>query len=113
VLRGILHIEAARKVYILGQSLDPGMVQGKIFQAAWSLLFFCSLWNCSQGTMQSEEWSPRVLAKSHCCQHMRYWLYRACPSSRLCAVHARSNRAHLMDPGSNIFYCWIGEYQSK
>ncbi len=40
VLWGILHIVAARKVYILGQSLDPGMVQGRIFQDAWSLLFF-------------------------------------------------------------------------
>ncbi len=40
VLWGILHIVAASKVYILGQSLDPGMVQGRIFQDAWSLLFF-------------------------------------------------------------------------
>ncbi len=40
VLWGILHIEAARKVYALGQTLDPGMVQGRIFQDAWNLLFF-------------------------------------------------------------------------
>ena len=40
VLWGILHIEAARKVYGLGQTLDPGMVQARIFQDAWSLLFF-------------------------------------------------------------------------
>jgi hypothetical protein len=40
VLWGILHIEAARKVYALGQTLDPGMVQGRIYQDAWSLLFF-------------------------------------------------------------------------
>ena len=40
VLWGILHIEAARRVYVLGQSLDVGMVQGRIFQDAWSLLFF-------------------------------------------------------------------------
>ncbi len=40
VLWGILHIEAARKVYVLGQTLDPGMVQGRIFQDAWNLLFF-------------------------------------------------------------------------
>ena len=40
VLWGILHIEAARKVYVLGQTLDAGMVQGRIFQDAWSLLFF-------------------------------------------------------------------------
>ena len=40
VLWGLLHIEAARRVYMLGQSLDPGMVQGRIFQGAWNLLFF-------------------------------------------------------------------------
>ena len=40
VLWGILHIEAARRVYVLGQTLDAGMVQGRIFQDAWSLLFF-------------------------------------------------------------------------
>jgi len=40
LLWGILHIEAARKVYQLGQILDPGMVQGRIFQDAWNLLFF-------------------------------------------------------------------------
>ncbi|MEH6515388.1 MAG: hypothetical protein V7742_01810 [Halioglobus sp.] len=40
VLWGILHIEAARKVYALGQTLDSGMVQGRVFQDAWNLLFF-------------------------------------------------------------------------
>jgi hypothetical protein len=40
VLWGILHIVAARKVYMLGQTLDPGMVQGRIYQDAWNLLFF-------------------------------------------------------------------------
>ena len=40
LLWGILHIEAARKVYALGQTLDAGMVQGRIYQGAWTLLFF-------------------------------------------------------------------------
>ena len=40
VLWGILHIEAARWVYVLGQTLEVGMVQGRIFQDAWNLLFF-------------------------------------------------------------------------
>ncbi len=40
VLWGLLHIEAARKVYILGQTLEPGMVQARIYQDAWNLLFF-------------------------------------------------------------------------
>ena len=40
VLWGLLHIEAARRVYMLGQSLDAGMVQGRIIQGAWNLLFF-------------------------------------------------------------------------
>ena len=40
VLWGVLHIVAAFKVYTLGLSLEPGMVQGRIFQGAWNLLFF-------------------------------------------------------------------------
>ncbi len=40
VLWGLLHIEAARRVYMLGQTLEPGMVQGRIYQDAWNLLFF-------------------------------------------------------------------------
>ena len=40
VIWGVLHIVAAFKVYTLGQSLEPGMVQGRIYQDAWNLLFF-------------------------------------------------------------------------
>ncbi len=40
VLWGLLHIQAARMVYMLGQSMEPGLIQGRIFQDAWSLLFF-------------------------------------------------------------------------
>ena len=40
ILWGLLHIVAAFKVYSLGQSLEQGMVQGRIFQDAWNLLFF-------------------------------------------------------------------------
>jgi len=40
VLWGLLHIQAARLVYMLGDTLDPGMVQGRIFQDAFYLLFF-------------------------------------------------------------------------
>ena len=40
VLWGLLHLQAARLVYMLGQSLEPGMVQGRIYQGAWNLLFF-------------------------------------------------------------------------
>ncbi len=40
VLWGILHIVAAQKVYVIGQTLESGMVQGRIFQDAWNLLFF-------------------------------------------------------------------------
>jgi hypothetical protein len=39
-LWGIVHIQAARLVYMLGDSLDPGMVQGRIYQDAFNLLFF-------------------------------------------------------------------------
>lgn len=37
---GLLHLKAAYSVYQLGASLDTGMVQGRVFQDAWSLLFF-------------------------------------------------------------------------
>ena len=40
VLWGLLHIQAARLVYMLGNSLEPGMVQGRVFQDAFNLLFF-------------------------------------------------------------------------
>ena len=39
-LWGLLHIMAAYKVYIFGQGLEEGMVQGRIYQDAWNLLFF-------------------------------------------------------------------------
>jgi hypothetical protein len=40
---GLLHIKAALSVYQLGSGLDAGMVQGRVFQDAWSLLFFAIL----------------------------------------------------------------------
>jgi len=40
VLWGILHIEAARRVYMLGRGLGVGIVQGRVYQDAWNLLFF-------------------------------------------------------------------------
>ena len=40
VLWGLLHLRAARLVYMLGDSLEPGMVQGRIYQDAFNLLFF-------------------------------------------------------------------------
>jgi len=40
MLWGILHIFAAYKVVILAQTLEQGMVQGRLYQDAWNLLFF-------------------------------------------------------------------------
>ncbi len=37
---GLLHLKAANSVYQLGTSLEAGMIQGRIFQDAWNLLFF-------------------------------------------------------------------------
>jgi len=31
---------AARMVYVLGGTLEPGMVQARVFQDAWNMLFF-------------------------------------------------------------------------
>ena len=40
ILWGLLHIQAARMVYILGETLEAGMVQSRVFQDAWNLLIF-------------------------------------------------------------------------
>ncbi len=37
---GLLHLKAAYSVYQLGTSLEAGIIQGRIFQGAWNLLFF-------------------------------------------------------------------------
>src|SRR5258706_4016135 len=39
VIWGLLHLQAAFLVYKLGASLDAGMVQGRMLQHAWNLLF--------------------------------------------------------------------------
>jgi len=40
ILWGLLHLIAAKKVYMLGQTLESGMIQGRIYQDAFYLLFF-------------------------------------------------------------------------
>ena len=40
IIWGLVHLQAARLVFVLGQTLEPGMVQGRIYQNAWNLLFF-------------------------------------------------------------------------
>lgn len=40
VLWGLLHLESARQVFVSAQALDPGILQGRIYQHAWNLLFF-------------------------------------------------------------------------
>jgi hypothetical protein len=37
---GLLHVQAAYAVYRAGVALEPGMVQGRVFQDSWNLLFF-------------------------------------------------------------------------
>ncbi len=40
VLWGLLHIGSARQVYVSAEALDPGLLQGRMYQHAWNLLFF-------------------------------------------------------------------------
>ena len=40
ILWGLLHIGAALDEFRLGGTLEPGLVQGKINQGAWDLMFF-------------------------------------------------------------------------
>ena len=37
---GLLHLKAAYDEFALGAGLEPGLVQGKLNQGAWDLLFF-------------------------------------------------------------------------
>lgn len=37
---GLLHLKAAYSVYQLGTTLEVGMVQGRVYQGGWNLLFF-------------------------------------------------------------------------
>ena len=40
LLWGLLHIKAAIATYQLGVTLEPGLVQGRVYQDAWNLVFF-------------------------------------------------------------------------
>ncbi len=40
LLWGLLHIKAAIATYQLGATLESGIVQGRIYQDAWNLVFF-------------------------------------------------------------------------
>ena len=40
ILWGLLHLIAAKKVFMLGQTLESGLLQGRIYQDAFYLLFF-------------------------------------------------------------------------
>ncbi len=40
VIWGLLHLNAARGLYQLGTTVDAGIVQARIFQGAWHMLFF-------------------------------------------------------------------------
>src|ERR1700730_18290519 len=37
---GCLHIYAVYNVFMLGDSVDPGMVRGRLHQGGWNLFFF-------------------------------------------------------------------------
>lgn len=38
ILWGILHLISAKQVLDLGQTLDPGILQGRVIQDAWNLM---------------------------------------------------------------------------
>ena len=40
VIWGLLHLDAAYQQFALATTLQPGLVQGKVNQGAWDLLFF-------------------------------------------------------------------------
>ena len=40
LLWGLLHVKASVVTYQLGMTLEPGIVQGRVYQDAWNLAFF-------------------------------------------------------------------------
>jgi len=42
VIWGLLHLEAAYQQFTLAATMHPGLVQGKLSQGAWDLLFFAT-----------------------------------------------------------------------
>ena len=40
LLWGLLHVKASIATYQLGMTLEPGIVQGRVYQDAWNLAFF-------------------------------------------------------------------------
>lgn len=40
---GLLHLNAARMVFALGETLGPGIVQGRLYQSAWNLAVFAAI----------------------------------------------------------------------
>ena len=40
VIWGLLHLKAARDVYVLATTVQPGLAQGRLLQSAWNLLAF-------------------------------------------------------------------------
>jgi hypothetical protein len=40
VVWGILHLKAALLVYQLGSTMEANLVQGRLFQSSWNLVFF-------------------------------------------------------------------------
>jgi hypothetical protein len=51
IIWACLHLLAAYSVYLLGRSLDLSMVQGRVFQDAWNLLFFSIIAISVAGTL--------------------------------------------------------------
>jgi len=40
IIWGLLHVVAAYKIAELAQTVEEGMIQGRLYQDAWNLLFF-------------------------------------------------------------------------
>ena len=51
IIWACLHLVAAYSVYLLGRSLDSSMVQGRVLQDAWNLLFFSIIAISVAGTL--------------------------------------------------------------
>src|SRR5260370_15195431 len=85
IIWACLHLLAAYSVYVLGRSLNSSMVQGRLFQDAWNLLFLfhhCHFRGCE---VELEEQCLGLLDQPCYFWHCGYGLYLLPPCPRLYA----------------------------
>ena len=106
ILWACLHLLAAYSVYVLGRSLDSSMVQGRILQDAWNLLFFSIIAISVAATLNWRNsvwgyWINLATVGIADTRGYRLYLFRRC--SRLYARLAWHSGPGILGDGDDIF----------